>query len=95
MKLKEMQEEIRRRLDGENENEGGYQKLTLKLNQTTLTADVRNLSYPQQVLMVNRIRKHLSVKLKKKTWVSNLWAIPKKTNGGSLRWSTRCYILLD
>lgn len=72
-----------------------YQTLTLKLNQTTLTKDISNLTYSQQVLMVDRIRKHLSVKLKKKTWVDNLWAIPKKTEGGSLRWSMRSYIMLS
>lgn len=72
----------------------GYQTLTLKLNQTILTQNISDLTYRQQVLMVNRIRKHLSVKLKKKTWVSNLWALPKKTEGGSLRWSMRSYIML-
>ena len=72
-----------------------YQTLTLKLDQTTLTKDISNLTYSQQVLMVDRIRKHLSVKLKKKTWVDNLWAIPKKTKGGSLRWSMRSYIMLS
>ena len=72
-----------------------YQTLTLKLDQTTLTKDISNLTYSQQVLMVDRIRKHLSVKLKKKTWVDNLWAIPKKTEGGSLRWSMRSYIMLS
>ena len=71
-----------------------YQTLTLKLDQTTLTKDISNLTYSQQVLMVGRIRKHLSVKLKKKTWVDNLWAIPKKTKGGSLHFSMGSYIML-
>ena len=72
-----------------------YQTLTLKLGQTTLTTDISNLTYPQQVLIVDRIRKHLSTKLKKKTWVDNLWAIPKKTKGKSLRFSMRSYIMLN
>lgn len=72
-----------------------YLILILKLDQTTLTKDVSNLTYFQQVLIVNRIRKHLSVKLKKKTWVDNLWAIPKKTRGKSLRFSMRSYIMLN
>ena len=72
-----------------------YKILTLKLDRTTLTKDISNLTYSQQILMVDRIRKHLSVKLKKKTWVDNLWAIPKKTKGGSLRWSMRSYIMLS
>ena len=72
-----------------------YQTLTLKLDQTTLTKDISNLTYSQQVLMIDRIRKHLSVKLKKKTWIDNLWAIPKKTKGGSLRWSMRSHIMLS
>ena len=71
-----------------------YQTLTLKLGKIILTTDISNLTYSQQVLMVNRIRKHLSVKLKKKTWVNNLWAIPKKTKGKSLRFSMRSYIIL-
>ena len=72
-----------------------YKTLTLKLDQTELTKDISNLIYSQQVLIVNRIRKHLSIKLKKKTWVDNLWAIPKKTKGKSLRFSMRSYILLS
>lgn len=71
-----------------------YKTLTLKLDQTTLTKDISDLSYYQQVLMVERIRKHLSIKLKKKTWTDNLWAIPKKTKGKSLRFSMRSYIML-
>ena len=70
-----------------------YQLLTLKLDQTTLTTGIKDLTYHQQVLIVNRIRKHLSVKLKK-TWMNNLWAVPRKTKGGSLRFSMRSYIML-
>ena len=51
----------------------GYQTLTLKLGQTTLTKDISDLTYSQQVLVVERIRKRLLTKLKKKTWVPNLW----------------------
>ena len=72
-----------------------YTTLILKLGQTTLTTDTSELTYPQQVLIVNRIRKRLSVKLKKKTWVNNLWAIPRKTERGSLRFSMRSYIMLS
>ena len=72
-----------------------YRTLTLKLDQTILTKDISGLTYSQQVLLVNRIRKHLSTKLKKKTWVDNLWAIPKKTKGKSLRFLMRSYIMLS
>lgn len=72
-----------------------YKTLTLKLGQTTLITDISELTYPQQVLIVNRIRKRLSVKLKKKTWVDNLWAIPRKTERGSLRFSMSSYIMLS
>lgn len=71
-----------------------YRTLTLKLSNVTLTTDVSNLTYSQQALVVDRVRKHLSTKLKKKTWVDNLWAIPKKTKGKSLRFSMRSYIML-
>ena len=74
---------------------GYYKTLTLKLGKTILTKDISSLTYYQQVLMVTRIRKHLSIKLKKKTWVDNFWAIPKKTPGKSLRFSTRSYIMLS
>ena len=73
-----------------------YRTLVLKLGTTILTTDISGLTYSQQVLMVTRLRKHLSTKFKKKTWSDNFWAVPKKikTKGKSLRFSTKSYIML-
>lgn len=70
-----------------------YQTLKLKLGGTILNVDVSDLTFQQQLCMVNRIRKTLTIKLKKVTW-QDLWAIPRKTKGGSLRWSFRTCIRL-
>lgn len=72
-----------------------YKTLTLKLGSVSLTTDISGLTYSQQVLIVDRIRKRLSIKLKKKTWVDNLWAIPRKTKRGSLRFSTKSHIMFS
>lgn len=72
-----------------------YKILTLKLGKVILTTDISGLTYHQQVCKVNNIRKRLSVKFKKKTWVDNLWAMPRMTKGRSLRFSMRSYIMLS
>jgi len=71
-----------------------YKTLTLKLGKVILTTDISDLTYHQQTLKVDSIRKRLSVKFKKKTWVNNLWAMPRKTERGSLRFSMWSYIKL-
>lgn len=70
-----------------------YQTLELRLGGTILSVDISDLTFQQQLCIVSRIRKTLSVKLKKVTW-QELWAIPRKTKGGSLRWSLRTCIRL-